>query len=44
MNRPFLLFITCDELNKQALSIYGNRAISTPNIDKIAEIVRKEGK
>ena len=37
MNRPFLLFITCDELNKQALSIYGNRAISTPNIDKIAE-------
>ncbi len=35
-NRPFILLITCDELNKNTLSVYGNQAISTPNIDKLA--------
>ena len=34
---PSILFITCDELNRNTLSLYGNQAISTPNIDAIAQ-------
>lgn len=30
-----ILLITCDELNREVLGIYGNRAISMPNIDAI---------
>ena len=32
-----ILLITCDELNKDTLGIYGNRAITTPNTDALAE-------
>ena len=35
--KPSILFITCDELNKDTLSYYGNQAIDTPAIDSIAE-------
>ncbi len=35
--KPAILLITCDELNRDALSYYGNTAIDTPNIDAIAE-------
>jgi arylsulfatase A-like enzyme len=34
---PSILLITCDELIRDTLSIYGNRAISTPYIDAIAK-------
>ncbi len=44
MSKPAILLITCDELNRNTLSIYGNRAISTPNIDAIANCgVRYDG-
>lgn len=36
MKKNNILLITCDELNKDTLGIYGNRAITTPNIDAIA--------
>ena len=43
MSKPAILLITCDELNKETLSSYGNLAIDTPNIDGIAaEGVRYE--
>ena len=41
MKKPFLLFITCDELQRETLGIYGNKAISTPNIDSIAKKGRR---
>ncbi len=34
--KPAILLITCDELNRATLSIYGNRAITTPHIDALA--------
>ncbi|MBC2603973.1 sulfatase family protein [Puniceicoccus vermicola] len=34
--RPNILFITCDQLRKDALGCYGNELIKTPNIDSIA--------
>ena len=33
---PAILLITCDELNRDTLGVYGNRAITTPHIDAIA--------
>ena len=36
MSKTAILLITCDELNRSTLSIYGNEAVSTPNIDSIA--------
>ncbi len=33
---PHIVLITCDELRKDALSSYGNRAITTPNLDALA--------
>ncbi|MBQ7364231.1 MAG: sulfatase-like hydrolase/transferase [Clostridia bacterium] len=36
MSKPAILLITCDELNKNTLSLYQNEAITTPNIDSIA--------
>nr|WP_144923512.1 sulfatase-like hydrolase/transferase [Paenibacillus bovis] len=35
--RPHIVFITMDELRKDALSCYGNKAIDTPNLDRLAE-------
>ncbi len=35
--RPNILFITCDQLRKDALGCYGNPVIRTPHIDSIAE-------
>ena len=35
--RPNILLITADQLRCDALSIYGNRVMNTPNIDKLAE-------
>lgn len=35
--QPTILFITCDELRRDALSCYGGRAISTPNIDSLMD-------
>lgn len=35
--RPHVVLITTDELRKDALSCYGNRAIETPNLDKLAQ-------
>ena len=34
--KPHILLITCDELRKDALSCYGNRAIATRNLDALA--------
>src|SRR5690625_4934891 len=34
---PNIVIITMDELRKDALSCYGNRAIKTPNLDQLAE-------
>ncbi len=34
--RPAIILITCDELRADALSCYGNRAISTPHLDALA--------
>lgn len=33
---PPIILITCDELRQDALSCYGNRVISTPNLDALA--------
>jgi arylsulfatase A-like enzyme len=35
-NAPNILFITCDQLRKDALGCYGNPVIRTPNIDRLA--------
>ena len=34
--RPPILLITTDELLREALSLYGNEAVQTPNIDRLA--------
>lgn len=34
---PNILFITCDQLRKDALGCYNNPIIRTPNIDRLAE-------
>ncbi|HEY0828024.1 MAG TPA: sulfatase-like hydrolase/transferase, partial [Bacilli bacterium] len=36
MTAPHILLITTDELRKDALSCYGNEAVSTPNLDQLA--------
>lgn len=36
-NKPNVLFIMCDQLRKDALGIYGNDVIKTPNIDSLFE-------
>ncbi|TBL81967.1 sulfatase [Paenibacillus thalictri] len=36
MNRPHIVLITADELRKDGLSCYGNEAIRTPNLDRLA--------
>jgi arylsulfatase len=36
-SKPHIVLITCDELRQDALSCYGNRVISTPNIDRLAQ-------
>ena len=33
---PHIILITCDELRADALSCYGNRVITTPNLDGLA--------
>ncbi|MCY3798427.1 MAG: sulfatase-like hydrolase/transferase [Chloroflexi bacterium] len=33
---PHIVLITCDELRADALGCYGNRVISTPNVDALA--------
>ena len=33
---PPIILVTCDELRQDALSCYGNRVISTPNLDALA--------
>ncbi|MCS5490218.1 sulfatase [Algoriphagus limi] len=35
-NRPNILLIVADDLNQTALGAYGNRLVSTPNIDRLA--------
>ncbi len=35
-NRPNIIFILSDDHAYQAISAYGNRLVSTPNIDRIA--------
>lgn len=37
MDRPAIVLITCDELNKSTLGCYGNEAITTPYIDSLAK-------
>ncbi|HXI15713.1 MAG TPA: sulfatase-like hydrolase/transferase [Chloroflexota bacterium] len=34
--RPAIVLITTDELRKDALSCYGNRAVQTPHLDRLA--------
>ena len=34
--KPAIILITCDELRRDTLSFYGNRAIATPHIDGLA--------
>ena len=34
---PHIVLITCDELRADALSCYGNRVISTPHLDALAQ-------
>jgi arylsulfatase len=36
MKRPHIVLITADELRKDSLSYYGNKAIRTPNLDELA--------
>lgn len=36
MEKPTILLITADELQKKALSCYGNTIIQTPNLDRLA--------
>jgi arylsulfatase A-like enzyme len=36
LGKPAIILITCDELRRDTLSFYGNRAISTPHLDKLA--------
>jgi arylsulfatase A-like enzyme len=36
-NRPTILLITADEMNREALSCYGATSHATPNIDRLAE-------
>jgi arylsulfatase A-like enzyme len=33
---PAIVLITCDELRADALSCYGNRAVATPHLDRLA--------
>lgn len=35
--KPHIVLITADELRKDALSCYGNQAIQTPNLDRLAQ-------
>ena len=35
--RPAIVLITCDELRADALSCYGNRAVATPHLDRLAQ-------
>lgn len=37
MEKPAIILITCDELNKDVLGCYGGGAIRTPNIDSLSE-------
>ncbi len=37
MDKPVIVLITCDELKKDTLSCYGNRAISTDHIDSLCQ-------
>jgi len=37
MSQHAIILITCDELKRDTLSYYGNKAIATPNIDSIAK-------
>ena len=36
-DRPAIVMITCDELNRKTLGCYGGKAITTPHIDSLAE-------
>lgn len=36
MKKPHILLITTDELRKDALGCYGNEAVATPNLDRLA--------
>jgi len=36
MKKPAILLITCDELRRDSLGLYGNRAVTTPHIDALA--------
>lgn len=36
-NRPHIVLITADQLHKEALSCYGQQAIDTPNVDRLAQ-------
>lgn len=35
--QPAILLITTDQLRRDALGCYGNRAVATPNLDRLAE-------
>jgi arylsulfatase len=37
MSAPHILLITADELRKDSLSLYGNEAVQTPNLDRLAQ-------
>ena len=34
--QPNILIVTCDQLSQQAVGVYGNRHVKTPNIDELA--------
>lgn len=36
-NRPAVLLITADQLRRDALGCYGNRAVPTPHLDRLAD-------
>ena len=41
-NRPNILYIMCDDMGYGDLACYGQRYISTPNIDRLAAEGQKE--
>ena len=37
MTKPAIILITCDELRRDSIGLYGNKAVPTPHLDKLAQ-------